>query len=117
MSNTTSSSTAAANPTPAQQAEQPREPILKFFKYGHLPPHLQAVSKPFHDLAHAMVYGDNVPESGTTTLGPPLPRNPELCFPADRLYFRLRFGPFLVPKNRIWSRKCERRPRSQRAAH
>lgn len=26
--------------------------ILAFFAYQHLPPHLQAVSKPFHDLAH-----------------------------------------------------------------
>jgi hypothetical protein len=28
--------------------------ILKFFKYDHLPEHLQVVSKPFHDLAHSM---------------------------------------------------------------
>lgn len=53
------------------------EHILQFFKYDHLPPHLQMVSKPFCDLAHAIVKGDNVPESGTVTLGPPLPRNPE----------------------------------------
>jgi hypothetical protein len=26
--------------------------ILKYFKYQHLPPHLQAISKPFSDLAH-----------------------------------------------------------------
>lgn len=26
--------------------------ILKYFKYEHLPEHLQAVSKPFSDLAH-----------------------------------------------------------------
>lgn len=25
--------------------------MLKYFKYDHLPPHLQHVSKPFHDLA------------------------------------------------------------------
>lgn len=25
--------------------------VAKLFKYEHLPPHLQAVSKPFHDLA------------------------------------------------------------------
>lgn len=51
--------------------------LLQFFEYAHLPPHLQAVSKPFHDLAHAIVKGDNVPESGTVTIGPPLPSNPE----------------------------------------
>lgn len=26
--------------------------ILQYFAYLHLPPHLQAFSKPFHDLAH-----------------------------------------------------------------
>lgn len=26
--------------------------ILEFFDYGHLPPHLAAVSKPFADLAY-----------------------------------------------------------------
>lgn len=39
------------------------EPLLQFFAWGHLPPHLQAVSKPFADLAHSMVAS--------------LPRNPE----------------------------------------
>ena len=39
------------------------EPILQYFAYAHLPPHLQAVSKPFGDLAHSMVET--------------LPRNPE----------------------------------------
>ena len=28
------------------------EAILKFFEYSHLPPHLQEISKSFHDLAH-----------------------------------------------------------------
>jgi len=28
--------------------------ILKYFEYEHLPPFLQAVSKPFYDLAHQM---------------------------------------------------------------
>lgn len=27
------------------------EPIMKFFAFAHLPPHLQATSKPFRDLA------------------------------------------------------------------
>lgn len=29
-------------------------PILRFFKYEHLPPHLAAVSRPFSELAHKM---------------------------------------------------------------
>lgn len=28
--------------------------LLQFFEYAHLPPHLQAVSKPFGDLAHEL---------------------------------------------------------------
>ena len=28
--------------------------LMKFFKYEHLPEHLQAISKPFHDLAVEM---------------------------------------------------------------
>ena len=51
--------------------------MLQFFGYEHLPPHLQAISKPFHDLAWVLVMGDNVPESGTVTIGGPLPSNPE----------------------------------------
>jgi hypothetical protein len=31
------------------------EELLAYFAYKHLPEHLKAVSKPFHDLAHAMV--------------------------------------------------------------
>lgn len=54
-----------------------QDKLLQFFSYEHLPPHLQAVSKPFHDLAHAIVRGDNVPESGTVTIGGPLPSNSE----------------------------------------
>lgn len=29
--------------------------LLQFFDYAHLPEHLQAVSKPFHDLANQIV--------------------------------------------------------------
>lgn len=29
--------------------------LLQFFAYGHLRPAMQAVSKPFHDLAHGHV--------------------------------------------------------------
>lgn len=39
------------------------EHIMQFFAYEHLPPHLQAISKPFGDLARQMVET--------------LPRNPE----------------------------------------
>lgn len=39
------------------------EPILQFFTYSHLPPHLQTVSQPFSDLANQLVAV--------------LPRNPE----------------------------------------
>lgn len=35
----------------------PTEPILQFFEYAHLPPHLQEVVVPFHELAHAIVRG------------------------------------------------------------
>lgn len=31
------------------------EPLLQFFKYEHLPEHLQTVSKPFCDLARQLV--------------------------------------------------------------
>lgn len=40
-----------------------KEPIMQFFAYSHLPEHLQAVSKPFGDLAQVIVET--------------LPRNPE----------------------------------------
>jgi hypothetical protein len=56
---------------------EPVEHILQFFSYAHLPPHLQLVSRPFCDLAHAIVMGDNVPEAGMVTIGSALPRNPE----------------------------------------
>jgi len=39
-------------------------PILQYFHYEHLPPHLQDVSRPFSDLAH--------------TLASTLPRGPEV---------------------------------------
>lgn len=32
-------------------------PILRYFKYDHLPGVLQCISKPFHDLAHELVGG------------------------------------------------------------
>jgi hypothetical protein len=39
------------------------EPILQFFAYAHLPEHLQAISKPFGELAEKLIEL--------------LPRNPE----------------------------------------
>lgn len=54
-----------------------QEHILQFFSYSHLPTHLQLVSKPFCDLAHAIVYGDNDSRAGACTFGPALARNPE----------------------------------------
>ena len=31
------------------------EELLSCFKYDHLPPHLQPLSKPFHDAAHQIM--------------------------------------------------------------
>lgn len=58
-------------------SQQNHDYLLQFFSYEHLPPHLQMVSKPFHDLAHAIVKGDNCEEAGTVTMGSALPSNPE----------------------------------------
>lgn len=51
--------------------------MLQFFQFEHLPPRLREVSQPFCALAHAIVDGDNSAESGTVTIGGPLPSNPE----------------------------------------
>ena len=45
----------------------PHYDILRFFEYEHLPPHLQAVSKPFHEMAHAMA--KELPESEEVRAG------------------------------------------------
>lgn len=58
----------------AQSAPQ-TEHILQFFSYEHLPPHLQAVSKPFCDLARLIVADGEMPAG--TPVQFPLPRNPE----------------------------------------
>ncbi|MCY1043316.1 hypothetical protein OV208_18510 [Corallococcus sp. bb12-1] len=70
---------------PTSSAAPQSEDILKYFKHAHLPPHLAAVSKPFSDIAHALVAGDNTPESGTVTMGGPLPRNPERAMALRKL--------------------------------
>ena len=54
----------------------PADHIMQFFAYSHLPPHLQAVSKPFCDLALAIVGDERGMPEGTPTQFP-LPRNPE----------------------------------------
>lgn len=59
---------------PAQNAPQ-TEHILQFFSYEHLPSHLQAVSKPFCDLARIIVADGEMPAG--TPVQFPLPRNPE----------------------------------------
>ncbi len=41
---------------------EPIEPMLQFFRYAHLPQHLQEISRPFCDLAYYLLI---------------LPRNPE----------------------------------------
>jgi hypothetical protein len=41
------------------------EKLMQFFKYDHLPEHLQAVSKPFGDLAQAIV--DTLPQNPERT--------------------------------------------------
>lgn len=45
---------------------EPKEHILQFFAYGHLPEHLQAVSKPFGELAQQVV--DHLPRNPERTV-------------------------------------------------
>lgn len=40
--------------------------LLQFFEYDHLPPHLQAISKPFGDLARHI--DATLPENAETTV-------------------------------------------------
>lgn len=58
-----------------KQTNAPTEHIMQFFAYAHLPPHLQAVSKPFCDLARIIVADGEMPAG--TAVQFPLPRNPE----------------------------------------
>jgi hypothetical protein len=46
----------------SKETNMENEWLIQFFAYEHLPPHLQAVSKPFGDLANSLM---------------DLPRNPE----------------------------------------
>lgn len=61
-----------------------QEPIMQFFDYEHLPEKLQAVSKPFCDLARAIV-GDERGMPAGTSVEFPLPRNPERTIVLRRL--------------------------------
>ena len=49
--------------TNTEQNNEPKEKLLQFFEYKHLPEHLQVISKPFGELANQIVET--------------LPRNPE----------------------------------------
>jgi len=40
--------------------------LIQFFGYEHLPPHLQAISKPFHDLATHII--ETLPENPERTV-------------------------------------------------
>lgn len=46
---------AIANQLPGNCMEDKRFSILKYFRYEHLPTHLQVISKPFSDLANNIV--------------------------------------------------------------
>lgn len=48
------------------QQGAPKEHILQFFKYEHLPPHLQAISQPFADHASRIV--DTIPRNPERTV-------------------------------------------------
>jgi hypothetical protein len=39
--------------------------ILKYFRYEHLPPELQKISKPFHDIAYE-IFGELTPSAETS---------------------------------------------------
>lgn len=58
-----------------------QEHIMQFFAYAHLPPHLQAVSRPFCELAESIVSGLPDAHGKDGEVVRPghgsLPRNPE----------------------------------------
>lgn len=43
------------------------DPILKYFEFGHLPPTLQLVSQPIHEVAHRMTA--NLPDGPEKSAG------------------------------------------------
>lgn len=48
--------------------------LLQFFKYEHLPPHLQVISKPFSDMAHKIA--NELPKNPESTTAI---RKPKCC--------------------------------------
>ena len=44
------------------------EHVNKLFAYAHLPPHLQTISKPFHDLAFVLLAETQVSAEQTVAL-------------------------------------------------
>jgi hypothetical protein len=55
------------HPAPVEfsESEITRMPILRFFHYAHLPPRLQAISKPFCELASAVFRSKPIPGQET----------------------------------------------------
>lgn len=51
---------------PASEPYGPQEPIMQFFAWGHLPPHLQSVSRPFGELAG--IIANTLPRSPERTV-------------------------------------------------
>lgn len=49
------------------EALEPREPIMRYFEYAHLPEHLQKVSRPFGELAEQI--HQSVPRSAERAAG------------------------------------------------
>lgn len=60
--------TDAIHPAPAEFSEEQlaTDPILRYFHYSHLPPVLQASSKPFCDLARHIV--ETLPRNAERTV-------------------------------------------------
>ena len=50
-----------------RKARKMTDRMMQFFAYEHLPPHLQAVSKPFGDLAKQIV--ETLPQNAERTAG------------------------------------------------
>lgn len=52
-----------ADPREAPALPPPIQNVYQFFAFAHLPPHLQAASRPFHDLATRIARGPSNPET------------------------------------------------------
>ena len=64
MNNDSAPAEAAAHTI--QTPAPPPEHIMQFFAYAHLPPHLQAISRPFAELAFSIAV--NVPRNPERTV-------------------------------------------------